>query len=98
MVPRRPSSFIRTKPVATGGRTSGKQTSVSTRDLPGHSYRANNQAMPRPKGKMIAVLRAETQAVNQTICHSSAVIQDSSYFRRMNPAFSKTRPAASAPR
>ena len=74
MAPRRPKSFRRIKPVATGGRTSGSVTKVSTMDLPGQSRRASAHARARPNGRIVTVLNAETHAVNQTICHSSAVI------------------------
>ena len=64
-------------PVATGGRTSGNEMMVSTSDLPRHSYRASRQAAASPNGRMTRVLRADTHAVNQTICQSSAVMRRS---------------------
>jgi hypothetical protein len=70
--PRRPNSFSRIKPVATGGMTSGSETSVSTTDLPGHSRRASSHATAIPPGKIASVLNADTQAVNQTTCQSAA--------------------------
>src|SRR3954447_17116149 len=73
MVPRRPRSFSRIRPVATGGMTKGSEISVSTIDLPRQSARASSQAAANPGNKIATVLRAETQAVNQIICHSSAL-------------------------
>ena len=72
--PRRPKSFKRINPVATGGSTSGRLTRVSTTDLPGHWRRASVQASGKPNGRMHRVLNAETQAVNQTSCQSWAVM------------------------
>ena len=46
--PLRPNSLSRIKPVATGGITRGKVTSVSTKDLPGHRRRASTQATAIP--------------------------------------------------
>src|SRR5262249_21303278 len=66
--------FSKRKPVATGGITSGRETIVSTSDLPGHSYRANSHATATPNGRMIIVLSAEIHAVNQISCHSSPFI------------------------
>ena len=71
MTPRRPRNLSRINPVATGGMTRGRVTSVSTIDFPGHSRRARPQAATNPKGKIKRMLRAETQAVNHTICQSS---------------------------
>lgn len=70
MKPRRPNSFSRISPVATGGMTSGRVISVSTMDLPGHWRRASSQLMASPKGRMSNVLSRETQTVNHTSCHS----------------------------
>ena len=53
---------------------SGNETTVSTNDFPGQSHRASSQAVPSPNGRIKATLKAETQAVNQTICHSSTLI------------------------
>ena len=75
MTPRRPHSLSRIRPVATGGITSGREIKVSTTDLPGHRKRASSHAVPSPSGRMMTVLSAETQAVNQTICHSSTVMR-----------------------
>lgn len=74
MTPRRPKISSRIKPVATGGITSGNETKVSTTDLPGQSCRASIQAKARPNGVITSVLKTETHAVNQTICHSSKVM------------------------
>ena len=72
--PRRPNNFSNSKPVATGGITSGNEMIVSTTDLPGQSRRASSSPAARPNGRITTVLSAETQAVNQTICQSSADI------------------------
>jgi len=61
-------------PVATGGMTSGSETSVSTKDLPGQWRRASHQLTARPKGRIINVLRTETHTVNQTSCQSAFAI------------------------
>jgi len=60
--------------VATGGITSGSETNVSMMDLPGQSRRASAHASARPNGRITSVLKAETHAVNQTICHSAEVM------------------------
>ena len=41
---RRPSTFKRMRPVATGGMTSGSDTIVSTIDLPNHCLRAPSKS------------------------------------------------------
>src|SRR5689334_7235774 len=60
-------------PVATGGRTSGRVTMVSTISFPGQRYRAKGQANAMPIGKINTVLRAQTASVNRTISHSAGV-------------------------
>ena len=75
MAPRRPNIFSSMRPVATGGITSGSERRVSTSDLPGQCWRANSHASASPNGRMETVLSAETQAVNQTICNSSALMR-----------------------
>src|SRR5881394_1825127 len=85
MTPRRPSSLSRRRPVATGGSTRGKAMTVSRIDFPGQWPRASSQASATPNGRMTSVLQAETQAVNQTICHSS-VVTDHDLQGRLTPA------------
>src|SRR2546429_8082819 len=70
--PRRPNIFKSTNPVATGGNTSGKVTTVSTKSFPGQRYRSSNQAVANPTGRISNVLNAQTASVKRTICHSMA--------------------------
>ena len=53
--PRLPKRRSSTKPVTTGGRTSGRATSVSTSVLPGHALRASSQPSAIPGGRISAV-------------------------------------------
>ena len=70
--PRRPKSFSRSNPVATGGITRGKVSNVSTTVLPRQRLRASNQARTRPKGKISNVLRAHVPRVKTITRHSLA--------------------------
>src|ERR1039457_318816 len=70
--PRRPRNFRSRRPVATGGRTSGSETSVSRRALPGKRLRARSNASASPKGARRRTARAATRSVNQTTGTSTA--------------------------
>ena len=65
--PRRPKSFSRISPVATGGMTSGNATIVSMTDLPYHFLRASNQAMAMPNGRINVSASAAMRTVKKTI-------------------------------
>src|SRR3954470_24428509 len=73
MGPRRPSSFSRIRPVATGGSTNGRVTIVSMISFPGQRYRAKGQANAMPIGRITKVLRAQTASVKRTMSHSAGV-------------------------
>src|SRR5512143_1311861 len=70
--PRRPRNFRSRSPVATGGRTSGSETSVSRRTFPGKRRRASSNASASPKGARSRTASADTRIVNQTTGASTA--------------------------
>ena len=71
--PRRPNSFKRIRPVATGGTTSGSETRVSRTVRPGNSRRASSHAMATPGGSMTRVATAAISTVNPVTSTNSPV-------------------------
>ncbi len=72
--PRLPNRRSRTRPVTTGGRTSGRATNVSTSVLPGHCLRANSQPSATPGGRISAVPSNAIATENATIWYSSGLM------------------------
>jgi hypothetical protein len=70
ITPRRLRRTSRISPVATGGMTSGSETSVSTSDRPGNRRRASSHARPTPIGSTISVEAVAHNMVNHVICHT----------------------------
>ncbi len=66
-LPRRLRSMSRIRPVATGGMTSGRETTVSTSVRPGNLRRARSHASTVPGGSARAVAPAAQTTVNQVI-------------------------------
>ena len=70
-LPRRLRSISRISPVATGGMTSGSDTSVSTSARPGNLRRASSQATNTPAGRISRVAPTAHATVNQVMCQTS---------------------------
>ena len=71
--PRRPMEISSRYPTTTGGNTSGRWRTLSSRALPGNFTRTSNQAKNTPKGKLSATAREETFRLSSTACHSGSV-------------------------
>src|SRR5262245_8373222 len=74
MTPRRLKSASRINPVATGGMTSGSDTSVSTSERPGKRRRARIHARPTPNGSTTSVAAMAHATVNQVICQRDITV------------------------
>ena len=70
---RRPNNHSSNSPVATGGSTSGSDTTVSTRALPGNEWRASTQPAAIASGRVNAVARSAISTVNCAIAQVSAL-------------------------
>src|SRR5687768_3478070 len=69
--PRRPTSHSNRSPVATGGMTSGRDTSVSITALPRKRRRASTQASAIPGGSITTVAARAAAVMNRAIVSTS---------------------------
>ena len=72
--PRRPNSRSKISPVATGGSTSGSDTSVSTTVRPGNDLRAKSQAKTIPGGSITIVAIVAIPMLKTTTLSKSGFI------------------------
>ncbi len=68
-----PNASSNSQPVTTGGRTSGKWISASSKILPGNRARASTQASPKATGMVTPTATALTFSERRITSHSSAV-------------------------
>src|SRR5215510_8033506 len=71
--PRRPNSTSRMKPTTTGGTTSGRCTSPSSRTRPGKRVRASSQATAMATGRLQATLQNATRRLSRIASSSRSV-------------------------
>src|SRR5687768_1447055 len=78
--PRRPTSHSNRSPVATGGMTSGRDTSVSITALPRKRYLASTQASAIPGGSITTVAARAAAVVNSAIVRISLCTEETGGF------------------